>query len=111
MLSAVNATIDTSMATLMTFVSVISFIYLTNQPIIPTYTVFSIGFYMRLCNTMGFNFTRALTSVVNARVSIKRINEFLLKEELERSASVPLDPSNPLCIEIKDFNYHWNKVE
>ena len=112
-LQAINATVDTSMATIMTLVSVVIFITFTRQPIVPTFTVFSIGFYMRLCNTMGFNFTRALTGLVNARVSIKRLDKFLLNEELAtlRKPNVGrVIKKKPLGVEMRNFNYHWSEV-
>lgn len=108
MLLAGNGTIDTIMTTLVTLVNIIFFISFTDEkPLLPAYTVFAIGFYMRLCNTMGFNFTRAMIYFSNFRVSVRRVGNFLLTPELDQSKIRA--PENPnTIIEMKDFNYSFS---
>lgn len=109
LLQSASATIDTIMATLMTFVNIAFFVGFTNVPLIPSYIVFSIGFYMRLCNSIGANFTRAITSLVNFRVSANRITEFLMLEELDQNQIA--HPNDLItAVSIKDFNFEWKKV-
>lgn len=111
MLLAGNATIDTLMATLVTLVNIIFFIsFADGKPLLPAYTVFAIGFYMRLCYSMGFNFTRAMIYFSNFRVSLKRVGDFLTSPELDRSQiRVPDDPKT--VIEMKDFKFSFSQSD
>lgn len=103
-----NATIDTIMATLVTFVNISFFIAFTNdKPLLPAYTVFTIGFYMRLCNSMCFNFTRAMIYFSNYRISANRVGKFLLSKELDPKKIMPPGDDNNVAIQIKDFNFSW----
>lgn len=111
LLLAANASIDTIMPTLVTFLNIIFFISFTDgKPLLPAYTVFSIGFYIRLCYTMGFYFTRAMIYFTGYRVSTKRIAQFLLTNELDRSQI--LTPSDSqTAIELNDFNFSFDKTD
>lgn len=113
------------MATMVTLLNITFFIAFTERrPLLPTYTVFAIGFYMRLCNTIGFNFTRSIIYFSNLRVSTKRVQKFLLVKELpslhESSKGGDMEKT-PLykpnisgdgdktqsVIEIKNLNFSW----
>ncbi|RNA19404.1 multidrug resistance-associated 4, partial [Brachionus plicatilis] len=110
LVQSLTATIDTIMATLMSFLNISFFIAFAGIPLVPSFIVFSIGFYMRLCNSVGFNFSRAVVSVVNFRVSAKRVGDFLLMKELEmKPVPVPNDPD--LAIEIDNLNFSWKQDE
>lgn len=111
MLLATNATIDTIMTTLVTLLNIIFFISFTDgKVLLPAYTVFAIGFYMRLCNSMCFNFTRAMIYFSNFRVSAQRIGKFLNTPELDLDRVTP--PSDPkLAFEVNDFSFSWSKHE
>lgn len=110
-LLAANASIDTIMPTLVTFLNIIFFISFTDgKPLLPAYTVFSIGFYIRLCYTMGFYFTRAMVYFTGFRVSTKRIAQFLLTNELDRSRILKPSDSN-IAIQLTDFNFSFDKTD
>ena len=96
------------MATAMTFVNITCFIHFTNTPLIPSFVVFSIGFYMRLCNTIGYNFTRSITTLINGLVSAKRLNAFLLRKEL-KIAPKSLQSLPSIC--FNNFSFGWNHVK
>lgn len=98
------------MATLMSFLNISFFIAFAGIPLVPSFIVFSIGFYMRLCNSVGFNFSRAVVSVVNFRVSAKRVGDFLLMKELDMR---PVDEPNDqeLAIKIDNLNFSWKQDE
>lgn len=102
---------DTILTTLVTLLNIIFFIYFTNdKPLLPAYTTFAIGFYMRLCNSMGFNFTRAMVYFSNFRVSATRIGNFLKSPELDLTRiHTPSDPN--IAIEMKDFNFSWGQSD
>jgi hypothetical protein len=110
MLASLSATIDTVMATLMTFVNIAFFLGYLSSPLLPSYMVFSIGFYMRLCASMGMNFTRALTMSVNYFISAKRINQFLLLKEFSHSVSSTEKKSQTNAIEVENLGYKWDTV-
>lgn len=98
------------MATLMSFLNISFFITFAGIPLIPSYIVFSIGFYMRLCNSVGFNFSRAVVSVINFRVSSKRVEEFLLMKELDLKSVSTM--SNPIvAIKMENLNFSWKQDE
>nr|QNH67884.1 ATP-binding cassette transporter subfamily C member 4 X1 [Brachionus rotundiformis] len=110
LVQSLTATIDTIMATLMSFLNISFFIAFAGIPLVPSFIVFSIGFYMRLCNSVGFNFSRAVVSVVNFRVSAKRVGDFLLMQELDMGqVSTPTNPD--LAIQIENLNFSWKQDE
>nr|UOU03341.1 ATP-binding cassette subfamily C4-1-2 [Brachionus rubens] len=110
LLQASTATIDTIMATLMSFMNISFFISFAEIPLLPSFIVFSIGFYMRLCNSIGFNFSRSVVSVINFNVSAKRIGDFLLMEELNpKQISEPIESN--FAVKIERLNFSWQKDE
>ena len=100
---------DTIMGSLMTFLNVTVFLAVLSRPLSTTYIVFSIGFYMRLCSSIGFSFTRAVTSIVDFGVSARRINSFLLMRELNLN-QVEKYTDKTIKIEIKNLNFKWDTV-
>lgn len=94
----------------MSFLNISFFISFAGVPLIPSYIVFSIGFYMRLCNSVGFNFSRAVVSVINFRVSSKRVEEFLLLKELDTKCVSSLNNSD-IAIKMQNLNFSWKKDE
>lgn len=107
LLQAVSATIDTTVATIMNLMNIAFFITFLDKMLTPSYIVFSVGFYQRLCNTVGFKFTRAVTSLVNYSVSVKRLNEFLLMEEID-SSLIKLPKDENTTLSIKNLEYKWS---
>nr|QUF59454.1 ATP-binding cassette transporter Abcc4-1 [Brachionus angularis] len=110
LLQAASATIDTIMSSLMSFVNVTVFIYFSNLPLLPSYIVFSIGFYMRLCNSFGISFSRTVMSIVNFKVSANRIADFLLLPELDSNQNMkPLNLN--IAVKVENLNFKWNNDE
>jgi hypothetical protein len=66
---------------------------------------------MRICFSIGFNFTRTLTSVINGLVSLKRVNDFLLKKELNirHDRFLTYESSAPE-VNVKNLQFSWKKV-
>jgi ABC-type transport system involved in cytochrome bd biosynthesis fused ATPase/permease subunit len=95
------------MATLMTLVNVVFFIYYTDYQLLPSYVVYAIGFYQRLCHSIGFMFSRAFIQLSNALVSINRVNEFLLSKELVDHREAP--KGNNTAVQMENFNFSWKK--
>ena len=65
---------------------------------------------MRLCFSIGFNFTRSLTTLINALVSINRIDNFLLKKELNINQERFLYDSSASEINVDDLEFAWSQV-
>jgi ABC-type multidrug transport system fused ATPase/permease subunit len=110
-LQAIILSIDNIMATLMTLFNLIFFIKFSNYVLLPSYIVFSLGFYMRLCYSIGFNFTRSLTTLINGLVSIKRLDEFLLKKELNINNERFLYDSADSSIDVENLEFSWNEAK
>ncbi len=106
-----SASIDTIMSTLITFVNITCFLHFTNAPLVPSFVVFSIGFYMKLCNSIGFNFTRALNTAINGLVSCRRVNAFLMQKELDLTCftNYKQDDEKNASINVHNLNFDWNQ--
>ena len=112
LLQSASASIDTIMSTLITFINITCFLHYTNAPLLPSFVVFSIGFYMRLCNSIGFNFTRAINTFINGLVSARRVNSFLMQKELDITLfnNFKQDLDSQSSINVKNLNFDWNQV-
>jgi ABC-type bacteriocin/lantibiotic exporter with double-glycine peptidase domain len=95
------------MTTIMTLINITFFVNYTNLELLPKFIVYAIGFYMRLCNSIGFNFTRAFITTINMKVSIERVREFLLYQELVDERRIASD--NNLAVKLERFNYKWKE--
>ncbi len=98
------------MALLMTLLNISTFIASTSLPLFPSFLVFSLGFYTRLCYSVGFNVSRSASALITGIVSLKRINKFLLVDELP--------PANDKCyfgddvsIKVENLSFGWDKKE
>ena len=109
LLQACSFSIDNIMAPLMTLVNISFFLQFSKQPLLPRFLVFSLGFYMRLCYTIGFNFSRTVSTSINALVSARRIDAFLVTKEIttvnERSFY-----GETAEITVKNLDYSWDQV-
>lgn len=97
----------------MTFINILFFINFTNSPLLPSLIVYAIGFYMRLCNSIGFNFTRAFIATINFKVSLNRVRSFLLIKELkdDRGIIKSENARDNLTINMENFCYSWSDDE
>jgi len=66
---------------------------------------------MKLCNSIGFNFTRALNTAINGLVSCKRVNAFLMQKELDLTCftNYKQDDEKNVSINVKNLNFNWNQ--
>lgn len=72
-LFALNYSIDISLGTFLTYMGIAVFIHVTKKPLFPSYMVFILGYYRKICESIGMFFVRAVTHIINAHISIKRI--------------------------------------
>jgi len=96
------------MALLVTLLNISTFIASSSLPLFPSFLVFSLGFYTRLCYSVGFNVSRSSSALITGLVSLKRINQFLLVEELP--------PANEKCyygdaasVKVENLSFSWDK--
>lgn len=82
-ISALNGFIDLDFSNVMIFVSVTVFFHITNAPLVPAYLVYIMSYSNRMCAALGFFFMYALTELISARVGIKRIQSYLLMDEVQ----------------------------
>jgi ABC-type multidrug transport system fused ATPase/permease subunit len=97
------------MATLMTLINVVFVINLTTNPLVPSLIVYALSFYQRLCYTMGFMFSSAFTKLIHAWVSLDRMKEFLLAEEINDMRQTPRDSRT--AIQMDKFSFKWKKED
>lgn len=84
-ISGINNFIDVDFAIVMTLVSVTIFVQYANKPLIPAIVVLTISYYNKLSLTVGFYFTKSLMWFLSARISVHRIQEYLLFEEISKN--------------------------
>nr|QNH67887.1 ATP-binding cassette transporter subfamily C member 4 X4 [Brachionus rotundiformis] len=82
MVATFNGIVDLILPSAITFTSVTFFIFFANRPLTPSYIVLAMSFYMRISNSLGFFFIKAITTLIAAKVSIKRMEDFLLEKEI-----------------------------
>ncbi len=109
LLQAISVSIDNMLAPLMTLVNISFFIEYAHQPLFPRFLVFTLGFYMRLCYSIGFQFSRTISTLINGLVSAKRINDFLLAKELA-TANEKCFYGETASIKVENLDFSWNQV-
>jgi hypothetical protein len=55
------------------------YILFAKSALVPSFIVLSMSFYMKLNGSMGFFFIKAVTFLISANVSVKRIQVYLFK--------------------------------
>lgn len=108
-MQAVSYSIDNTMALLMTFMNISIFISFTDLPLLPSFIVFSLGFYVRLCYSIGFNFSRSTSALITGLVSLKRINDFLLLDELP-PANERFCYGDEISVKVEKLCFSWKNV-
>jgi hypothetical protein len=73
MVSTFNQTIDAALPTMIIFTSVTFFTLFTSLPLLPSYIVIVMNFYMIVSNSMGTYFTNEVIALISANVSMKRM--------------------------------------
>ena len=106
-----NAIIDSFMSTMVIFVNIAFFIVINNarKPFMPTAFVLVVGFYIRLCASLGSNLTRALNSLANFLVSCGRVEKFLLEKEKESSIDYKYNQESNVAIRVNNLSTNESK--
>ena len=109
---SLSSSLDTILATLMTFVNISLFMHYSNLTfILPSLIVFSIGFCIRLSNSIGFNFSRAFTNLLNGISSAEQCTRFLLLNEIKFNESLECSQLDISSVNLNNFNFYWNQVK
>jgi hypothetical protein len=100
------------MATLITFMNITLFIRYSNSNVylLPGFVIFSIGYYLRLSNSIGFNFPRSITSLLNGISSAQRCKLFLIRKETDFVQPQECNESDIANINLNNFSYCFDKV-
>ena len=83
--TAINSIIHLTTPTTITFLSVTFFVFLSDRPLEPSYIVLAMSFYRLINDGMFYCFSYAITSLIGANVSVKRIQSFLLQDSIQNS--------------------------
>lgn len=78
--------------------------------------VFTVGFYTKLCGSIGLNLTKALTFFTNYKLGAQRIEKFLRHKELallnkNDSSSPKNETENKTAISIRNLSFSWDEKE
>jgi ATP-binding cassette subfamily C (CFTR/MRP) protein 4 len=101
--STFNQIIDQILPSTITFTSGSVFCLFTNLPLLPSYIVLAMSYYLRISSTMGFFFTNEVILLIGARVSLKRMQDFLLKPENERENKLLHSELAPPFIKCENY--------
>ena len=107
--STFNQIIDTILPSSITFTSITFFIYFTNLPLLPTYIVLAMSYYLKVSSSIGYFFTQEVTMLIGANVSVNRIQSYLLKDEVKKNNS--LKPVEFPKIILKNLTASWSDQE
>lgn len=110
-LSAVNSLFENDLSCFITYLSVTVFVYFMKIPFVPSYLVFAMGYYSRLCTTVGFYLSRAITMCMSALVSLGRFQEFLLFTEFKSDTSSTCQSLtlNEPIVKVSHMYASWSK--
>jgi ATP-binding cassette subfamily C (CFTR/MRP) protein 4 len=84
LVSTFNQIIDQTLNSAIIFVAVSFFIFFTRLPLLPSYIVIAMSYYMTVSHTIGFFFASEVTMLIAANVSLSRIQDFLLKPDAQK---------------------------
>ncbi len=70
---------------LMLFVSITFFIHFSHSPLSTSFIVIAMSFYMKLNGSLGFFFIKQIQFMVTANVSLRRIQAFLMEEDVVKT--------------------------
>jgi ATP-binding cassette subfamily C (CFTR/MRP) protein 4 len=107
--STFNQIIDQTLNPTIIFTSVTCFIFFTNLPLLPSYIVLAMSYYMVVSHSIGFFFTQEITMCIAANVSLNRMQEFLLKKDAEKRNLLAETKQSPR-IHCSDLFASWGKA-
>lgn len=70
---ALNYALEGILPSMVNYISIIVFVSATSIPLLPSYMVFIMGYFRKISELIGIFFIRAVTMMLNANVSLKRI--------------------------------------
>lgn len=115
---AANSTFDAILNSAVTYFNILFFVVANdfNRPLLPIFYVFAIGFLMRLCSSLGNDFTRGVMTFTNFLVACRRIGHFLMDEEISSSEQVTATSTSTdsklkdheFSIQLNKFSASWN---
>ena len=109
-LAAITSSIDAILNTSCTLTNIIFFFIVSgfHTPLLPTYLLFVLGFFIRLTHSIGTHFTRAINTFSSFLVSSKRIGKFLLQDEMPRKLCIQGTFDQSVAVRMKKFSAYWS---
>ena len=107
---ALNALIENVLPQIIAYVSIAIFILTTNSPLLSKYIVLIIGNYYIICSALA-DFNRGLEWLTAGLVSIERMQNYLLKNEINKKEVKEYtgDDSCP-SVEVNNLSASYNRV-
>ena len=106
-----TGSIDAILNTSVTFTNIVFFFIVSGfyKPLLPTYLLFVLGFFIRLNHSIGTHFTRAINTFSSFLVSSKRIGKFLLQDEMSAKKYIEkkIEDKN-IIVQMKNFTAFWS---
>jgi ATP-binding cassette, subfamily C (CFTR/MRP), member 4 len=106
-ISGFNNFIELDFSIVMILVSVTVFVKYSDQPLVPSIIVLTISYYNNLSIKIGFFFTKSLMWFLSARISIHRIQEYLMLEEVSKN-NMNINESNKF-LRVSNLSAKWNQ--
>ncbi|RNA09566.1 multidrug resistance-associated 4, partial [Brachionus plicatilis] len=92
---------------MITFISVTCFVLFAGRPLTPSLIVISMSFYLRISSAVGFYFFKAIIMSISGRVSLKRIEKFLMEKNLKKS-NIFFENDNPM-VKVSSMFARWSR--
>ncbi len=110
LVSIMNIMLNNEFTSLIIYTAITMFVFLSQKPLITVDVIFTIAYYIKICQYMQ-NFTGLfLIYYFNALASIKRIQAYLLNVDIEIPALRAYEASTKPSITVKKFSASWTKV-
>jgi hypothetical protein len=74
-----NSSLENDLGSIITYVSVACLVSLTSIPLQTSFVVFAIGFYTRLCISLGYFMSKAIMAIMSDMITLRRFQVDLIK--------------------------------
>lgn len=111
-IAAVNSLLENDFCCLITFTSIAVLVNSTSMELKASYVVFAIGFYTRLCCTLGFWLSKSIICTIGALISVRRYQDFLSKPKhngFQQVAKPDEENKQEPSISISQMSLRWTK--
>jgi hypothetical protein len=83
--AVISSSIEFCLPGLATYLSITFFVLFDNKPLLTKYVVLAMGYYMRICSSIGFFFIRQIGMFISAKIACKRVQVKIFKNDYTQS--------------------------